>query len=106
MAIQSGTFTVIHFKHIWFHGSWTQGARIDFYDYTAGKAAKLVVVEENKSGSNITWVFTLSPNDLVAVNYADSQVHVPRQPLRIAGLAREDGSPIAATVRRKAARKR
>jgi len=84
LSIQNGTFTVIHFKHIWFHGSWTQSALIAFYEYTAGKSAKLVVVEESKSGSNMTWGFTLRPNDIVTVNYADSQVHVPKQPLRIA----------------------
>jgi hypothetical protein len=83
MPIQSGSaFTAIHFKHLAMSGDWTQSALIDFYEYTANKPSLLVVVEEMKSGTNVAWLFSLNQGDLVTVNYADSQVHVPRLPER------------------------
>jgi hypothetical protein len=107
MSIQSGTFTVIHFKHIWFIGSWEQSALGDFYEYTAMKSSKLVVEEEVKSGSNVTWFFVLKRNDKVTVNYGDSQVHVPAQAVRIVppwGSVGPTGGPSAS--RRKVERSR
>lgn len=98
MPIQSGSFTVIHFKHLLFHGTWSQLALINFYEYAAGKSAKLVVIEETKSGTNYTWNFTLGVGDLVTVNYADSQVHVPALPSRSrTAAALQTGDDLATT---------
>jgi hypothetical protein len=82
MSIQQGMFTAIHFKHIFFDGSWDQAALIDFYEYTALKPSQLFVMEEFKSGFNMVWIFSLRPGAKVTVNYADSQVHVPARVTR------------------------
>ena len=77
MFPQIGNQTVIIFKHLQFRGQWKRTFPIAGTSYEAAKPAQLIVVEEDKAGTNVTYWFKLKPADEVFVSYADSQVHIP-----------------------------
>ncbi len=77
MFPQIGNQTVIIFKHVQFIGEWKRTFFLYGVNYEALKPAQLLVLEENKSGSNVTYWFRLKKGDEVLVSYADSQVHIP-----------------------------
>jgi hypothetical protein len=77
MFPQIGSQSVIIFKHMQFLGEWKRTFPMSGMSYEALRPARLVVVEENKAGNNVTYWFKLKANDEVFVSYSDSQVHIP-----------------------------
>jgi len=55
MFPQIGNQTVIIFKHVQFIGEWKRTFFLYGVNYEALKPAQLLVLEENKSGSNVTY---------------------------------------------------
>jgi hypothetical protein len=84
MFPQVGPQTVIIFKHLQFQGTWKRTFPLYGMSYEALKPAQLVVLEEDKAGTNITYWFKLKANDEVFVSYSDSQVHIPALCIRSA----------------------
>jgi hypothetical protein len=78
MFPQIGNQSVIIFKHLQFRGQWKRTFPISGTSYEAGaRGGDLIVLEEDKAGSNVTYFFRLKPEDEVFVSYSDSQVHIP-----------------------------
>ena len=77
MFPQIGDQTVIIFKHMQFLGEWKRTFPLYDVSYEALRPARLVVVEENFAGNDVTYWFKLKASDEVFVSYSDSQVHIP-----------------------------
>ena len=73
-----GSHTVLVFKAIQFFGDWTRSNGANEIIYTVNRGGKLVVLVEDHAGNNVSYYFTLKPNDDVWVCYGgDAQVHIP-----------------------------